>query len=125
MNIKHIYYFSRYNIQGISTRYRGLYILKEIKKNNGINYSFIYPSYQPKIIIQFLKIFLEILFARKQNSLIVFQKLHTNRIYTNLLKVLLKIKNKNTIYDTDDADYLRYKKENIHFFMQHANYCTV
>ena len=48
MRIKHIYLFSSYNIQGISTRYRGVYVLEELVKNYNVKATFVYPGYHPK-----------------------------------------------------------------------------
>jgi len=125
MKISHIYLFSSFNTQGVSTRYRGTYMLAEMKDQCGINHSFVYPGYKPKEILGFLKTYISALVFRKRNSLIIFQKLHSNGLYTFLLKILLWFRPKNTIYDTDDADYIRFRDNNIHHFMCKCDVCTV
>ena len=125
MHIKHIYLFSSFNIQGVSTRYRGIYVLNELKDTFGLTSTFVYPGYRFREIIKFIKAYLSILLFRKKNSVIIFQKLHSKGIYTRLLKFLLRIRPSNTIYDTDDADYIRFEKDNIHHFMGHCKLCTV
>lgn len=53
------------------------------------------------------------------------KKIHTSGIFSIALKLLLHIRPHNTLYDTDDADYLRYKSKNIDFFIKNCEYCTV
>lgn len=125
MNISHIYLFSSFNTQGVSTRYRGTHVLKEMELMSGISHSFVYPGYKITEILRFILAFFGILFFRKRNSLIIYQKIHSKGIYTFLLKVLLKLKPGNTIYDTDDADYFRFPPENINHFMCNCGLCTV
>jgi len=125
MKFQHVYFFSNYNIKGISVRYRGVYVLEMLKEKFGVTSSFVYPDYSFINILNFIKVFSEVLFFRKENSIIIFQKLHTNGVYTKLLKMLLKFQSKNTIYDTDDADYLRFNPKNIHYFMANCQTCTV
>ena len=125
MKIKHIYLFSSYNLQGISTRYRGVYVLKEFEQKYSIKSTFIYPSYSLSAIIRFFKAYLSVLFSFQNDSVVIYQKLYTKGIYTKLLKILIRLKPQNSIYDTDDADYLRYYDENIYYFMKHSKLCTV
>lgn len=125
MKVNHIYLFSSFNTLGVSTRYRGTYILREMERECGITNSFVYPGYKTKEIFRFIRTFFGILFFRKKNSLIIFQKLHSSGIYTRLLKLLLKLKPENTVYDTDDADYIRFCDKNINHFMCKCELCTV
>lgn len=125
MNLKHIYFFSSFNINGISSRYRGLYFLKELHKEYNISSTFIYPGYKYQEIYLFLKTYLIVLFSNRKNNIVIFQKIHTKGIYSTLLKLLLFLRPKRTIYDTDDADYLRYYDKNIYYFMKNCQFCTV
>lgn len=125
MKIKHIYLFSSYNIQGISNRYRGVYVLKELEKRHNIKSTFVYPGYTLKEIIRFFVAYINVLFSFRKDRIVIYQKLYSKGIYTRLLKILIKIKPKGTIYDTDDADYLRYYDKNIYYFMKHCKICTV
>lgn len=122
---KHIYWFSYYNLEGPSTRYRAKYALDHLEKHYGITYSLVYPGYGFKTITKFIYIFLSILFLRKYNSLIVFQRIHSRGIYANALKVLLYLHKKNTLYDLDDADYLINPEVTIAHFMKHCETCTL
>lgn len=124
MTIKHIYWFSNYNLDSPSGRYRGKYPLEELARK-GISYSFVYPGYKPGNILHFVKTYFSALFFRKKDSLIVFQKIHTNRIYATALKILLTFRKKNTLYDLDDAEYLKFPPENIHYFMRNCERCSL
>jgi len=123
--MEHIYFFSYYNVNGISTRYRGLYILESLFKNHAISSTFIYPGVKPVELLTFIKSYLEVVLFRRKNSLVIYQKLHSNGIYTQLLKLLLWLSPKDTIYDTDDADYLRYNDKQILHFIKNCEICTV
>jgi len=83
------------------------------------------PGYSPWVIFNFFKVYVSLLFFRRQDSVIVYQKLHTKRIYGTLLKWLIKWRPEQTLYDIDDADYLKFPPENIRYFMQQCSRCTV
>lgn len=125
MEIRHIYYFANHNLSGISVRYRSVYVLNFLFEFHGISNTIVYPGYKAVEILNFFKVYFEILFFRKNNSLIIFQKLYTKGIYTSLLKLLLKLRPSMTVYDIDDADYLRFDKKNIVFFMKNTKICIV
>ena len=125
MNIRHIYWFCYFNDSEPSVRYRAIYALKELKQQYGISYSIAFPGYKAKNIIQFLNVYFSALVFRKKKSVIVFQKIHTNRIYSFLLRILLIFRKKDTLYDIDDADYLRFPQSVIHQFMVGCSSCSV
>lgn len=106
-------------------RYRGKYLLNYLKENNGIQYDLVVPSYKLDQILRFLKVYFSVLFFRKKGSLLVIQKLYTNGFYANALKLLIRIQGKNTVYDLDDAEYLRHPKETIHFFLKNCQKVVV
>ncbi len=62
MKPKHIYWFSHYNFDAPSVRYRAKYALDEMYTKDGITYSFVIPDYSFKNIFYFLKIFIAVLF---------------------------------------------------------------
>mgnify|MGYP001171489423 CR=1 FL=1 len=125
MQLKHIYWFGYYNNSVPSIRYRALIPLHQLNSERNITFDFVYPSYRFKQIVHFIKIYFSVYFKRKPDSIIVFQKIYTNGIYARLLKFLL-IKQPNcTLYDIDDAEYVRRPVETIHYLMQHCNCCTV
>lgn len=125
MKIKHIYFFVNYNKKSPSVRYRIIYFADYLILNHKISNSFIYPSYRIEQVFRFIYVFFEVLFFRKKDSIIVFHKIHTNRIYAPLLKLLLNFRPKNTIYDIDDADYLRFPSKNINYFIKKSEIITV
>lgn len=108
---------------GPCTRYRGKYVLDELNRAHNIPYNFVYPSYKPKLFIKFLVSYFSALLFRKSNALIVFQKTYTIGIYSTLLKVLLRVRNKNTYYDIDDAYYVKFPADTIEYFVKHAQVC--
>ena len=121
MIIKHIYWFAPYNLNGASTRYRGYYPLKLLKNKFKIDNDFIYPSKRLPDIFKFIKIYLSALLFRKKDSIIVIQKVCSNRIYAKLLKLLVLFRAKNTLFDLDDAEYLRQDPVSLHFFLKRCN----
>lgn len=114
--IEFIYWFAYYNLDSPSVRYRAKYPLDFFKKHKNVESYFIVPSYRPMGIYLFLKAYLSALFFRKPNSLIVIQRVQSHFIYSNLLKLLIRIKNQDTVYDLDDADYLEVNPKTIYFF---------
>lgn len=125
MRLKFIYWFSFYNLDSPTVRYRGQYSMEFFKSNYGINSFFIFPGYQPSIFFKFIRAYFSALFFRKKDSLIVFQSINSNFIYANALKFLLKIRKKNTVYDLDDADYLRFPPKTIFYFIKNCAMVTV
>ncbi|UPT65427.1 MAG: glycosyltransferase [Sphingobacteriales bacterium JAD_PAG50586_3] len=108
-----------------STRYRGKYFLDALKTGQNITYSFVYPSYALGNIAWFIYVYVEALLFRRQNSIIIFQKIYTNRIYSKALKLLLLFRKENTIYDIDDAEYERFPDEVLNHFIKYVSRCTV
>ncbi len=119
-SIEFIYWFAYFNLDSPSVRYRGKYPLDFFKEHNGINSFFVVPDYSPRGIIFFLKAYFSALFFRKKNSLIVIQRVQSDFIYANLLKLLIRIRNHDTVYDLDDADYLEVNPQSIHYFARHC-----
>ncbi|WNJ17639.1 glycosyltransferase [Pontibacter sp. G13] len=117
-NIEHIYWFAHYNLNCPSTRYRGLKPLEHASKQFGITYHFITPDRSLKGVLSFLRVFLSVLLFRKKNSLIAVQKVCSNGLYAKALKFLISVRNQNTLYDIDDAEYLRQGVDSLHFFLE-------
>lgn len=122
--LKYIYWFAYYNLNSPSVRYRGMYPLELLNTQN-INYSLITPHYSLKNIFSFIKVYFSALLFRKSNSLIVIQRINSNFIYANLLKLLVKIRSENTVYDIDDADYLELPPETIYYFIKNCSSVSV
>jgi glycosyltransferase involved in cell wall biosynthesis len=125
MNIKHIYWFAPYNLTCPSTRYRGKLPLEYLEKHHNLTYDFIFPQRNLKSIFRFLILFCSILLFRKNDSIIVFQKIISNRLYANLLKILVYFQPQNTLYDIDDAEYYRTSTQTLHFFLKHCQTVSV
>lgn len=125
MKPKHIYWFAYYNADEPSVRYRAIYPLKYLSAHHNFSYDLVMPGYKAADIFLFLKVYLSVLLLRRKNSVIVYQKLHTKRIYGTLLKWLVKCRPANTVYDIDDADYLKFPPENIRYFIRHSSHCIV
>jgi glycosyltransferase involved in cell wall biosynthesis len=125
MKIKYIYWFTYYNLDAPSIRYRAKYPLEELRQKQGINYCIVYPGYDFKSLLIFFKAYFGALFFRKKNSAIVFQKIYTKRIYSKALKFLLLFRKKNTFYDIDDAEYEKFPPETIHHFIKNCAFVSV
>lgn len=124
-SIQYIYWFAPYNMTCPSTRYRGKFPLDHLYHYYGIKSRFIFPDYRLSSILLFIKAFLSALLFRRKNSLIVVQKICSNRIYANALKLLIYFQNKNTVYDLDDAEHLRQSKETMLFFIKNCENINV
>ncbi len=125
MDIKHIYWFAPYNLKCPSTRYRGYYPLQFFRKEYGIESDFVFPERTKAGIWNFIKVYFNVLFFRKKESLLVIQKICSNRVYANLLKILVLLRPKNTLYDIDDAEYLRQDVKTLHFFLKKCKKISV
>jgi glycosyltransferase involved in cell wall biosynthesis len=102
-------------------RYRGQYPLEYLRKTEGIGSYFVYPGYKLSVILNFLRAYLSALLFRKSDSVIVIQKVHSNFIYANLLKLLVLVRKTNTVYDIDDADYLLFPPSTIYWFCENCS----
>ncbi|HLG35812.1 MAG TPA: hypothetical protein VI757_13095 [Bacteroidia bacterium] len=118
MKLKYIYWFSFYNPFHPTVRYRGKYPLEFLRNNYGVNSSFIYPDYNLSNIFMFFRVYFSVLLFRRRNSLIVIQSVHSNFIYGKALRILVRLRRKHTIYDIDDADYVRYPPSTIYYFIK-------
>jgi glycosyltransferase involved in cell wall biosynthesis len=125
LKLKFVYWFAFYNLDSPSVRNRGRYPIDLLKEKHGIGAYFVMPGYQPTYILRFLCAYLSALLFRKKDSLIVIQRVHSNFIYSNLLKLLIKIRPKNTVYDLDDADYLEHPPDRIYSFIRNCSMVTV
>ncbi len=115
--LNRVYWFTHYNLDSPSVRYRAKYPLEYFRQKHGINYYLVIPGYSPARILKFLRAYFSALFFPGINSLIIIQKVRSNFIYAKLLKFLVRIRKKYTVYDLDDADYLRYNPKTIEYFI--------
>lgn len=114
--LEFIYWFAFYNLNSASVRYRAKYPLDYLKKNHNINSYLIIPSYTSRGIYSFFRAYLSAILYCKPNSLIVIQRVQSHFVYAFLLKLLVLVRKRNTIYDLDDADYLDVNPSTIYFF---------
>lgn len=122
--IKFIYWFAYYHLDSPSVRYRAKYPLDFAREKLGIESSLIIPGYSAKRLIIFLKSYFSALLFPKAGSIIVIQRVRSNFIYSNLLKLLVKLRKDRTIYDLDDADYLEHNPNIIHYFARNCQYIS-
>lgn len=118
--IEFIYWFAYYNLNSPSVRYRAKYPLDFFREHKNVESYFVVPSYSMTGIYLFVKAYLSALFFRRKNSLIVIQRVQSNFIYASLLKLLIRIRNNDTVYDLDDADYLEVNPKTIYYFVNHC-----
>ena len=113
---RHIYWFANYNLASPSVRYRAKYPLDYAHQHLGISSDLIMPGYQPRQILYFFRIYLKALFFLQEDELIVIQRVSSGFVYARLLQLLVRLRPSRTIYDLDDADYLKYTPSRLHFF---------
>ncbi|MBI9035414.1 MAG: glycosyltransferase [Bacteroidales bacterium] len=117
-----IYWFAYYNEDSPSVRYRAQYPLQYFEEKFNIKSRLIIPGYHPKRLFRFVLNYFQALFFRKKNSVIVIQRVHSNFIYSNLLKLLVTINKKYTVYDLDDSDYLYMPSKPIYSFAKKCHF---
>ncbi len=125
MKLKFIYWFTFYNTDSPTVRYRGQYPLEYFKKEFGINSYLVFPGYHPSKVFFFLKAYFSALLFPKKDSLIVFQSIYSNFMYVQALKLLAYVRKNKCVYDLDDADYLRYPPKTIYHFIKNCAAVTV
>lgn len=118
----HIYWFAYYTMDSPSVRYRGKYFLRYLHETYGVKHTLVTPSYRPFPFLKFLYYYFQLLLFRPKNSLIVIQRVQSSFLYANLLKLLVRLRPNDTVYDLDDADYLTTSPNTIHFFMKHCRW---
>ena len=122
--IKHIYWFTHYNLASPSVRYRAKYPLDFAREKLGVDSHLVIPGYSLKRIVSFISAYLSALLFLKENSIIVIQRVQSNFIYSNLLKLLVRVRRSQTIYDLDDADYLTHNPKTIHDFARNCKFVS-
>lgn len=122
--IQHIYWFAYFNEDSPSVRYRAKYPLDFFREQEGITSDLIIPGYHPMKVFRFLKAYFSALLLHQPGTWIVIQRVHSNFIYSSLLKLLVLVRKHNTVYDLDDADYLYCPPRSIYFFCKKCTYIT-
>ena len=108
-----------------STKYRGKYPLNYFNENLHITYDFVYPEKSISAMCKFISMYISILLFRKKDSILVIQKVCTNRIYANALKLIIKLNPSKSLYDIDDAEYIRYPKATMDYFIKNCEHVSV
>jgi glycosyltransferase involved in cell wall biosynthesis len=117
-----IYYFAYSSLNTASVRYRGVFLLKTLRKNLGINYTIVTPEKKKNVLILPI-LFLEIFIINpiwNIKSTFICQKISHKSYYYNILYLLFFIFKKKYYYDIDDAMYLIKDKKVVDKFIIHA-----
>jgi len=122
--MKHLYWFAFYSSDAPSVRYRALYPLQYFRQRHNVSYHLIVPGYRPARLWQFVRSYLSALLLRKPNSYIVIQRVRSNFIYARMLKLLVRLRPANTVFDLDDADYLEHNPSTLYWFVRHCAFVT-
>jgi glycosyltransferase involved in cell wall biosynthesis len=122
--VKFIYWFAYHNLYASSVRYRGKYPLDFAREKLGIGSYLVVPGYSPVRIFIFFRAYFSALFSLRKDALIVIQRVQSKFIYTGLLKILVKIRKRYSVYDLDDADYLNKDPRTIHYFARHCGHVS-
>jgi glycosyltransferase involved in cell wall biosynthesis len=115
-----IYYFSHYNPSAACVRYRGKYLLENLKDKKNVEYYFIYPDYSIQMISRFMLVLFKIMFT-KTNGLIICQKIYRPRLYSRILYLLIQHSGLKSVYDIDDAYFVNYGDSVINKFITASN----
>lgn len=112
-----IYYFGN-SPTTPSTRYRGKYLLEEVRKRFGIRFHFFYPTFFSFLLI--LPLAVRLLFHRDEKNIYIIQKVSNQGKYSGFLSFLLR-RVKKSVYDIDDAMYLIRDKKVVDYFVIHTH----
>lgn len=121
MQISHVYWFAYFSLEEPSVRYRAAYPLAHLAAVHGITHDLVHPGYDRRHLWRFLRIYLSALLFRRKDSVIVVQKLFTRGPYAQALKFLLWARRRHTVYDIDDAEYVRRPGATMHACMRMAS----
>lgn len=121
MQITHIYWFAYFSLEEPSVRYRAAYPLAHLAAVHGITYDLVHPGYDRYHVWRFLRIYLSALLFRRNGSVIVVQKMYTAGLYARALKFLLRVRRRHTVYDIDDAEYVRRPGQTMYACMRLAS----
>ncbi len=113
-----IYWFAYYNLDSPSVRYRAKYPLEYFRKKHDIRYRLVLPGYSLKRMLKFISAYFSALLFPGKNSIIVIQRVYSSFIYATLLKVLIRLRSKVSVYDLDDAEYLVKDPKTIYHFVK-------
>jgi glycosyltransferase involved in cell wall biosynthesis len=119
--LKFVYWFTFYNLNSPTVRYRGKYTVDYLREHYGINSYFIIPGYGFRHVMKFMRAYFSALFFPGKNSVIVIQSVYSNGQYATALKFLVAMRRKYCVYDMDDADYLRYPPKTIYHFLKNCS----
>lgn len=124
MHVRYIYWFSYFRPELPSVRYRAVYPLELLRSRYGVDYAIAFPGYDGESVLHFLRMYFSALLFRKKDSVIVVQKLYTRRIYALAMKFLFFCRRRHTQYDLDDAEYLVFPPQTIHYFLRRSSACS-
>lgn len=113
--MKRIFWFSFFNEDSPSVRYRAKYPLTYFSNEHNVHSTFIFPDYSAKMIFSFFVVIFKAFFSNSKQDVIVIQRVSSSFFYASCLKLLVLCKS-NTVYDLDDADYLYLNSKSIYFF---------
>ena len=106
-------------------RYRGLHALQYAKEKMGVDSSFYAPDRSILGVVKFFQVWLSALFFRKSTDIVIIQKVTSTGLYAFLLKVLVYLRPNHTVYDIDDAEYVRKPVSSLHYFLKNCKKVTV
>jgi hypothetical protein len=119
-----IHWFAYYGDRSPSVRYRAIYPLQLLQREYDVRVRLVIPERTLSGILHFLYVFVRSLFLRR-GDLIVIQRVSSTGFYARMLKTLVRLKRKSTLYDIDDADHLERPPGNIFWFVQNCACVTV
>ena len=114
-----IFYFAHFNPSAACVRYRGKYLLETLNKEKEVTYHFIYPEYSVKMMMNIIKMLFDLLFSSGE-KIIINQKIYRETLYSYIILYLVKYAKLPSIYDIDDAYFVKHGDRVINQFIKHS-----
>lgn len=95
-------------------------MLEELERTKNMKSHFFTPSWNLLAVLRFMWLAFSIQFRSRKKTRVVIQRVHSNRFYARILKLIVRLNKSICYYDLDDAQYVECDPRTIHWFLEHS-----